>query len=82
METKTQEKTNKKETKQKEIKLSDNQFEKLVNNIQQINFHKEEVKKLENSQQDMISLICEFNEVEFRDIKIELNIENKSLMIK
>lgn len=82
METKTQEKTNGKLTKQKEIKLSDNQFEKLVNNIQQINFHKEEVKKLENSQQDMISLICEFNEVEFRDIKIELNIENKSLMIK
>ena len=66
----------------KEIKLTENQFEKLVNNIQQIQFHEQELEKLRSVQNDFISLICEFNKVEYKDIKINLDAENKKLTIE
>ncbi len=66
----------------KEIQLTENQFNKLINNLQQIEAHKQELQKLENSQSDMLSLICEFNNIELKDIKININVETKSLIIE
>jgi len=66
----------------KEIKLSDNELDKLIRNIQLINSHKQEIAKLEEHQNDLISLICGFNKVEFKDIEISINIEEKKLIIK
>ena len=64
----------------KNIKLTDKQFNIIVQNAQQINAYKEKLAELEANQNNLISLICEFNKVEKYE-SLELNVENKELII-
>jgi len=65
---------------QKEVQLSEKQFNILVENIQQVNYLREYLQSLEKSQSDFIGLIAEFNNIDFKNA--EINIEKKILIFE
>ena len=63
-----------------EIKLTDNQLQKLNANVQQVASHRTKIKELEAVQNDLISLICEFHKVKDAEgAKFTLDMKNGKL---
>jgi hypothetical protein len=63
----------------KEIKLTDNQLNILVENQKQIQFLNQEIEKLALKQRDIITFCFENEKIDFN--KLELNIDKKVLIL-
>lgn len=64
----------------KEIKLTDNQLNILVENQKQIQFFQQKINDLAEKQMDIINFCFENEQIDFE--KLELNIQDKKLILK
>jgi hypothetical protein len=64
-----------------EIQLTEKQFNLIVENNQQINYLREKLTEAENKQNQILQLICDFNDFDMAK-QIELDIEKKILKYK
>lgn len=71
----------KKENEKTEVNLSELQFKLILANIEKINYLNEKLKDTEQHQNNILSLVCSENDIEYKG-NAQIDIQNKKLILQ